>query len=89
MTRGQGSKEQSDHVGFVGHGKDFETYSKGNGESVRRTQGNEHSNMLEVGGTLPLGYLGALLFPLMCEFGLADAEFGSRTGQACCVSMLP
>lgn len=30
MTRGQGSKEQSDHVGFVGHGKDFETYSKGN-----------------------------------------------------------
>lgn len=45
--------------------------------------------MLEVGGTLPLGYLGALLFPLMCEFGLADAEFGSITGQACCVSILP
>lgn len=53
------------------------------------TQGNEHSSMLEVGGTLPLGYLGALLFPLMCEFGLADAEFGSITGQACCVSILP
>lgn len=30
MTRRQRSKEQPDHVGFVGHGKDFETYSQGN-----------------------------------------------------------
>lgn len=30
ITRGQRSTEQPDHVGFVGCGKDFETYSKGN-----------------------------------------------------------
>ena len=29
MTRCQRSEEQPDHVGFVVHGKDFETYSQG------------------------------------------------------------
>lgn len=70
-------------------GKDFETYSKGNENLSEGLREMGISACQKLEARIPPGYLGALLFSLMCEFGLADTEFGSRTGQACCVPLLP